>query len=105
MAARAGHISTWKFHYTPAITLPEGTRLKFDLLTEGRDIDWEPPTVDLNEGANVIYVLMEDGEIVEGEELETPEGTVQYEFTLPQSVEAEKKVSIVVGTLPDAKQE
>lgn len=104
--ARAGQISTWKFHYTPAVNLPKGTKLKFDLLAQERDIDWEPPTTDLEEGANVIYVLMENGEIVEGEEIEPPEGGIpQYEFTLPEGVKAEHKVSIVIGTLPDAKRE
>jgi len=101
--ARAGQISTWKFHYQPATTLSKGCKLKFDLLSEGKESDWEPPTCDLEQGANVIYLLMEDGEIIEGKEIETPESAIpQYEFTLPSAVKVGEKVTIVVGTLPDA---
>lgn len=103
--ARAGQISTWKFHYNPAITLPKGTKLKFDLLSEGGDLDWEPPSCNLEEGANVIYLLTEEDEIVEGEEIETPEGGIQYEFILPSAVKGTKGITIVVGTLPDAQPE
>ncbi|MCH9611094.1 MAG: hypothetical protein S4CHLAM81_10590 [Chlamydiales bacterium] len=103
--ARAGQISTWKFHYQPATNLPEGTKLKFDLLSEGRDIDWEPPTCNLDEGANVIYGLL-NNEIIEGKEIEAPHSSIpQFEFTLPGTVKAGEQVSIVVGTLPDAKPE
>ena len=53
--ALAGEVTTRKFCYTTASNLPKGTRLKFDLLTTGRDIDWEVPTVNLKAKGNVIW--------------------------------------------------
>ncbi len=41
---RAGEVNTWKFMYTTTTALTKGTRLKFDLQSKGRDIDWEIPT-------------------------------------------------------------
>ncbi len=100
--ALAGQTGTWKFHYTTATSLPEGTRVKFDLLSMGRDIDWEIPSVDLSVDANVIYLELEDGEILEFEEVETPEGLVpQYETTLPYSIKVGGIFTIALGIPPD----
>ncbi len=86
-AARAGQTYTWKFHYTTSTALPKGTRVKFDLLSKGRDIDWEIPTVDVDGDANVIYAEMENGTILKAKEIETPDSIApQYEFTLPSPV-------------------
>jgi hypothetical protein len=99
--ARAGMVSTWKFHYTTAQKLPEGAKLKFDLLTHGRDIDWEVPSADLKSGSNVIYAVIGEDTILEAEEIETPESFVpQFEFTLPEDLEEEDSITIVIGALP-----
>ncbi len=100
--ARAGQNSTWKFHYTTATALPKGTRLKFDLLSKGRDIDWEVPTTNLDEDANVIYAEMENGTIIKAEEIETPDSIVpQYEFVLPSAVKIGEKFTIGIGINPE----
>lgn len=97
-AARAGQISTWKFHYTTAAALPKGAKLKFDLQSKGRDIDWEAPSVDLKEKGNVIYLLYEKNEPVAAKEVETPDSIIpQYEFTLPWPVKAGEILTIVMG--------
>ena len=46
-ATFAGEVGTWKFTYSTATPLPKGTRLRFDILTKGRPIDWEVPQTDL----------------------------------------------------------
>lgn len=100
--ARAGQTSTWKFQYTTASALPKGSRLKFDLLSKGRDIDWEVPSVHLEDDANVIYAEMEDGTILTAEEIETPDSIVpQYEFTLPTAMRVGDKITISMGIAPD----
>ncbi len=99
--ARAGQVSTWKFHYTTATSLPKGARFKFDLQTKGRSIDWEIPSVDLGEGSNVIYAEMESGEILKAKEIETPDLLVpQYEFVLPSPVKIGGKITIIMGAPP-----
>lgn len=98
---RAGEVGTWKFHYTTAVSLPKGAKFKFDLKSAGRGIDWEVPTPDLSEPANVIYALLDKGEVLEAEEVETPESFVpQFEFTLPTPVKAGGSFSIVIGAPP-----
>lgn len=99
--ARAGQTATWKFHYTTATSLPAGTRVKFDMLSQGRDIDWEVPSADLEQDANVIYAELENGELIEMEEVEAPDRVVpQFEFTLPETVKVGGSFSIVMGVPP-----
>ena len=100
--ARAGQTATWKFHYTTATALPKGTRLKFDLQSKGRDIDWEVPGTRLDEDANVIYGELENGTILQAEEVETPDSIVpQFEFVLPSPLKVGEKVSMIMGISPE----
>lgn len=102
--ARAGQISTWKFHYTASSALPKGAKLKFDIQSQGRGIDWEAPTTDLKEKSNVIYALLEKGEVLTAHEVEVPESVIpQYEFTLPAPLKMGGKVTIVMGIAPKVK--
>ncbi|NGX61371.1 MAG: hypothetical protein K940chlam9_00856 [Chlamydiae bacterium] len=99
---RAGEVGTWRFLFTTATSLPKGTRLKFDLQSAGRDIDWQIPTADLSQEGNVIYAEMEDGEILEAKEIETPDSFVpQFEFTLPSPIKIGGQLVIVVGAHPE----
>lgn len=101
---RAGATGTWKFHYTTAVALPKGAKLKFDLQSQGRDIDWEPPTSDLKEKRNVIYALTEKGEVITAKEIEVPDLIIpQYEFTLPAPLKMGGKITIVAGAPPKTK--
>ncbi len=95
----AGEVSTWKFIYTPSIDLPKGTKLKFDLLSSGRDIDWEAPQANLKKTSNVIYVLLENKKVIAGKEIELKNSVnPAYEFVLPSEVEAGSEITIVVGS-------
>ncbi len=94
----AGKINTWKFIYTPAVNLPKGARLTFDLGSSGRDIDWQVPTVDLSKTSNVIYAKLENGKIIQAKEVEIPDSyTPQFEFTLPVELPAGSSFTIIVG--------
>jgi len=96
--ALAGQTSTWRFVYQTSTSLPKGTRLKFDLLSEGREIDWEVPRAGGRSTSNVIYGEFEDGEVVAAKEVEKPESlTPQFEFTTTQTLKVGAKFAIVVG--------
>ena len=71
--ALAGEARTWKFIYTPSVNLPKGTRIKFDLQSKGRDIDWEIPSVNLKKGGGVIYAQMGNGKILPADEVDIPD--------------------------------
>ncbi|HEV7736487.1 MAG TPA: DUF3604 domain-containing protein, partial [Chlamydiales bacterium] len=51
--AYAGDTATWKFVYTTANNLPKGAKLRFDLNSLGRPIDWQIPHTNLKEKSNI----------------------------------------------------
>lgn len=100
--ACAGEVNTWKFIYTPSVSLPKGTKLKFDLFSKGRDIDWELPSVNSKNTSNHIFGKQENGKILFAKEVNSPDGlSVQYEFVLPGELEAGKSFTIFVGAVKD----
>src|ERR1700722_19057246 len=85
--ALAGDINTWKFVYTTSTGLPKGSKLKFDLGSKGRDIDWQVPSANLKKSSNVIYGKLENGKIVQGKEVDNPNTyTSDFEFILPSGI-------------------
>ena len=103
--ALAGELSTWKFSYTTATSLPKGTKLKFDLLSRGREIDWEVPSVNLKEKKNVIWAETSNGKILNAKELDKEEFVSSFEFVLPIEVKAGDTFSIFMGTTEKNKEE
>jgi hypothetical protein len=103
----AGEAHIWKFIYTTAVALPKGTRLKFDLMSKGRPIDWQAPIADLKEPGNVIYGLVPTGKthkVLPAREVDVPDNFVpQYEFTLPSPIPAGESFTIVIGPSPETK--
>lgn len=94
----AGESKTWKFIYTPSVNLPKGTKLKFDTLSKGREIDWEIPSTNLKEEGGVIYAEMGKGKILQAKEIEVSDSFVpQFEFTLPSILEAGQTFTIYMG--------
>ena len=91
--ALAGDASTWKFVYTSAINLPKGTRLKFDLLSKGRPIDWQIPQINPKEKTNVIWAEIPGGKVILASALESP-GV--FEFTLPAEVKTGEPFTILM---------
>lgn len=97
--ALAGERNTWIFTYTPSTPLPKGTVIRFDLLSDGREIDWEIPTVNLKKGQNIIYGLLENGKMLPAKEIEIPDSfNPQYEFVLPSAIDAGGAFTIVLGS-------
>ena len=96
--AYAGEMNTWKFIYTPSAPLPKGTRLKFDLQSKGRQIDWEIPSSNLKDSGPYIYATMGKDKILPATEIETPDMFApQYEFVLPAALAAGSSLTIVLG--------
>jgi hypothetical protein len=92
----AGQMLSWKFHHTPATTLPKGAKLRFDLVSQNRDIDWQTPKVDLSKKAtDVIYMELPSGEIVAAKEAKTP--SPSFDFTLPKEVKSGTTLTIFMG--------
>lgn len=97
--ALAGKTSNWKFIYTTASTLPKGAKLRFDLNSKGRPIDWQVPETDLKAKKNVIWAQMPDESIVEATEVMHPQNLTQsFEFILPEDLKPTQSFFIFMGT-------
>ncbi len=99
-AALAGEPSTWKFIYTTASHLPKGTKLKFDLSSKGRSMDWQIPQTNLKEKNNLIWAEA-GGKVFAASQIDDPQTLAPaYEFVLPLEVKPGETVSIHMGN-PD----
>lgn len=104
--ASAGEVNTWKFVYTHGIALPKGTKIKFDLNSKGRDLDWQIPTTNLKKTGNIIFAQLDNKKILQGKEVFSDDSfTPQYEFVLPAVLEAGSSFTIIVGATKDPKRQ
>ncbi len=99
--ALAGAVGTWKFVYTTAQTLEKGACLKFDLLSKGREIDWELPNYDPKSKSNLIYGIANEKTILYADPVEVPlQFAPQYAFTLTETIKAGSTFTVVLGSSP-----
>jgi hypothetical protein len=104
-AALAGEVSTWKFSYTTSSNLPKGTKLKFDLMSKGREIDWQVPQANTKDKTNLIWAELPDGKTVAAKTVEMPNQIAPaFEFQLPAEIKAGDTFIIWMGT-PDKNKE
>ncbi|GAB5412348.1 MAG: DUF3604 domain-containing protein [Chlamydiales bacterium] len=97
--ARVGSEGNWKFIYTPSNNMPKGTKLKFDPLSKGREIDWQQPQTAAKTKNNSIWLSLPDGNTVPAKSIEIPKTfSLQYEFVLPKDVKAGEEIAINIGT-------
>lgn len=94
----AGQKATWKFAYTTAQSLPKGTKLRFDLLSQGRSFDWQIPETNLKEKQNIIWALLPNGKHIEAKKIEPPQNpTAIFDFVLPIEVKTGETIVISMG--------
>lgn len=98
--ALAGEVSDWKFFYTPSINLPKGTKLKLNIGSQGRNIDWQAPEAGAKKASNVIYGVLPSGKILIPNELKPSAGSIvpEYEFTLTEEVSEGDAINITLGS-------
>ena len=99
-AALAGDTGNWKFIYTTANHLPKGTKLRFDLASQGSPLDWQIPQTNPKEKTNLIWAEA-GGKTIPASEIEHPQTqAAAYEFSLPLELKPGESLSIHMGT-PD----
>ena len=95
--ALAGDQATWKFVYTTAGHLPKGAKLRFDLESRGRPIDWQIPETNVKEKTNVIWAELPNGKAISATKVENPQTlTTSFEFTLPLELKPGDTLSILM---------
>jgi len=97
--ALAGEANTWKFIYTTATALPKGARLRFDMQSKGRNIDWEIPSTNPKETRNVIFGILDNNKAIMAKMVDLPDSFVPvFDFILPIQIPAGGNFTIVVGS-------
>lgn len=91
----AGDTGAWTFNYAPATALAKGARLRFDLNSFGREIDWEIPQVNSDKG-NAIFALLPNGQRISPKGVKGSQ-TGQFDFTLTAEVKAAQVIKICLG--------
>jgi hypothetical protein len=99
--ALAGQKATWKFTYTTAAPLPKGTKLKFDLQSKGRPMDWVLPQTNPKDKTNLIWAEAKEQKIAAHESVDRETSMPFYEFTLPTELKIGEHITIMMGT-PDS---
>lgn len=99
MGCYAGESGNFKFVYTPAVNIPKGAKLRFDLATKGRPIDWELPQTNVKTKKNVIWAQLPDGKGIPAKAIDKSDKLTQvFEFTLPMEVKAGENFIIYMGS-------
>lgn len=99
--ALAGENGAWKFIYTTAQNLEKGACLKFDLLSKGREIDWEIPTHDPKSKTNCIYGVANEKTVHFAKPVEVPnQFAPQFAFVLTEEIKAGSTFTVVMGPSP-----
>ncbi|NGX30703.1 MAG: hypothetical protein K940chlam8_00052 [Chlamydiae bacterium] len=102
--AFSGQSKTWRFKYTTAHNLAKGAKLRFDLNSKGRSIDWEIPSSNLKNKHNVIYMILPNGKILEANMVQKKDSILElFEFVLPIEVKTTQMLIICIGLPPKSK--
>src|SRR5690606_24061434 len=95
--ALAGDTATWKFVYTTAAQLLKGTKLRFDLESKGRHLDWQIPSTHPKDKSSVIWAELPNGKILSPTQIEHPQSlSPSFEFTLPIELKSGDTLTIVI---------
>ncbi|MCI5052223.1 MAG: DUF3604 domain-containing protein [Simkaniaceae bacterium] len=104
--ALAGKAGTWKFTYIPSTTIPAKATMLFDVISLGREFDWEIPQAGTRKKANLIWMMMPNGKSVAAKLVDSDqEISSEFEFTLPAEVKAGEELSIFIGSPDEATNE
>jgi hypothetical protein len=83
--------------FTTAHHLPKGAKLKFDLESKGRPMDWQIPSANVKEKKNTIWAEAA-GKVIPCAQLESSDILTpsSFEFALPTELKPGESVSIVI---------
>ena len=99
--ALAGETATWQFVYTTANQLPKGTKIRFDLDSGGKSVDWQIPSANLKEKSNVIWAEIDESKpIAATESANSKPGIHSFEFIVSSELKPGDQLSIFIGS-PD----
>ncbi len=101
-AALAGETSTWKFIYTTANHLPKGAKIRFDMESRGRAIDWQVPHTNLKDKKNLIWLEIPGHKdpIAAVQTQNTQASAAMYVFTIPLEMKPGDSFSIHLNASP-----
>jgi len=96
--ALAGSSKTWHFAFISATNLPAKTVLRFDLLSNGEEGDWQLPDTNIRVKSNLIWLTLPNSKNVQAKKVQSENNSTQYEFILPIAVNSGEKLIFHLGT-------
>jgi hypothetical protein len=93
----AGQQGTWKFSFTTASPLPKGTKILFDLLSQGRPFEWSIPQPNAKAKENQIWAEVKDKKIFPDPLVRPKTLSQAFEFVVPQDLKMGDKIEIFMG--------
>lgn len=95
----AAETQTFKFIYTPATNLPKNAKLKFDIASRSRPIDWEIPNIQSKTKKNLIWAELPNGKTLIPKAVEKTESLGPlFEFVLPCEIKSGENFTIFLGS-------
>ena len=94
----AGHSGNWNFIFIPGVNLPEGSVLRFDMLSTGEEGSWQMPQAASNVKLNCIWLLAADEKRITPEAV-VVDGRTMFDFTLNKGVKAGDELVITIGSI------
>ncbi len=95
--ALAGDPATWKFIYTTASHLPKGAKLRFDLESRGRSVDWQIPSTNQKDKTNIIWAELPNGKVLSPTRIDHPQTLgASFEFTLPIEIKPGETLTLTI---------
>lgn len=96
----AGEKGLYKFSFTTSTHLAKGAKLRFDLCSQGRSIDWQLPQTDLKKSGNLIWATS-DGRPIIAKAIDVADRpTPLYEFVLPHELKVGQTIFFYLGSSP-----
>ncbi len=95
----AAETQTFKFIYTPATNLPKNAKIRFDVASRSRPIDWEIPKIQGKDKKNLIWAELPNGKTLTPKVVEKTESFAPlFEFVLPSEIKSGENFTIFLGS-------
>lgn len=94
----AGHNGNWNFIYIPGVNLPSKSNLRFSLLSDGKDNNWQLPQAAGNIKTNCIWLTHDENKKIIPTITEE-NGETFFDFTIENPIKAGEEVFITIGSI------
>ncbi len=92
----AGSYGNWRFIYVTSTNIPAKTILRFDMLSNGENGEWQLPKTNPKAIDNIIWMELPNGKKIYAKEVSVNDFT-NFDFILPEQIKQGEKLTITIG--------